>query len=107
MDTNAEFYRKPTGRIELDDEVQPFGPSAPLKKAVLGNFRLDDRIEKAYHDTDLMARDAVLELYKNDTLVTRIQRAFSMGTFGARRRPGGSCLRGKASRPWTASSARR
>ncbi len=85
VDTNAEFYRKPTGRIELDDEVQPFGPSAPLKKAVLGNFRLDDRIEKAYHDTDLMARDAVLELYKNDTLVTRIQRAFSMGAFGAKK----------------------
>jgi hypothetical protein len=85
VDTNAEFYRKPAGRIELDDEVQPFGPSAPLKKAVLGNFRLDDRIEKAYHDTDLMAKDAVLELYTNDTLVTRIQRAFSMGAFGAKK----------------------
>ncbi|MGA9140791.1 MAG: Nre family DNA repair protein [Methanocella sp.] len=85
VDTNAEFYRKPSGRIELDDEVQPFGPSAPLKKADLGNFRLDDRIEKAYHDTDLMARDAVVELYGNDTLVTRIQRAFSMGAFGAKK----------------------
>jgi hypothetical protein len=85
VDTNAEFYRKPAGRIELDDEVQPFGPSAPLKKADLGNFRLDDRIQKAYYDTDLMARDAVLELYRNDTLVTRIQRAFSMGAFGAKK----------------------
>lgn len=85
VDTNAEFYRKPAGRIELDDEVQPFGPSAPLKKAEIGNFKLDDRIEKAHYDTDLMARDAVLDVYHDNTLVTRIQRAFSMGVFGAKK----------------------
>lgn len=85
VDTNAEFFRKPAGRIELDDEVQPFGPSAPLKKAEIGNFRLDNRIEKAYYDTDLLARDAVLDIYDNDTTVTKIQRAFSMGAFGAKK----------------------
>jgi hypothetical protein len=85
IDTSAEFLRKPSGRIELDDEVQPFGPSAPLKKMEIGNFRLDDRIEKAFYDKDLMARDAVLGLYHDDTLVTRIQRAFSMGAFGAKK----------------------
>ncbi|HMK45247.1 MAG TPA: hypothetical protein VK436_01345, partial [Methanocella sp.] len=85
VDTAAEFYRKPSGRIELDDEVQPFGPSAPLKKADIGNFKLDHRIERAFYDGDLMAKDAVLELYGSDTLVTRIQRAFSMGAFGAKK----------------------
>jgi len=29
IDTSAEFSRKPSGRIELDDEVQPFGPLHP------------------------------------------------------------------------------
>lgn len=85
VDTNAEFFRKPTGRIELDDEVQPFGPSAPIKKVDIGNFRLDHRIEKAYYDDDFGSRDAVLYLYDKDTMVTRIQRAFSMGTFGVKR----------------------
>jgi len=85
VDTAAEFFRKPAGRIELDDEVQPFGPSAPLKKAELGNFKLDQRIEKAYYDDDLMAREAVTGLYKDETMVTRIQRAFSMGAFGAKK----------------------
>ncbi|AFD00059.1 hypothetical protein Mtc_1305 [Methanocella conradii HZ254] len=85
IDTSAEFYRKPAGRIELDDEVQPFGPSAPLKKMEMGNFRLDQRLEKAHYDTDLPARDAVLSLYGHDVLVTRIQRAFSMGAFGAKK----------------------
>jgi hypothetical protein len=82
IDTNAEFFKKPSGRIELDDEVQPFGPSAPLKKMEIGNFRLDHRIEKAFGDEDLGSKEAVLNLYGNDTLVTRIQRAFSMGAFG-------------------------
>jgi len=85
IDTSAEFFKKPSGRIELDDEVQPFGPSAPLKKMDIGNFRLDSRVEKAFYDPDLGAREAVLSLYNNDTLVTRIQRAFSMGTFGIKK----------------------
>lgn len=85
IDTTAEFFKKPSGRIELDDEVQPFGPSAPLKKMELGNFRLDGRIEKAFYDNDLMSRDAVLGLYNDNTLITRIQRAFSMGAFGAKK----------------------
>jgi len=85
IDTNAEFFKKPSGRIELDDEVQPFGPSAPLKKMDIGNFRLDHRIEKAFYDPDMGAREAVLSLYNGDTMVTRIQRAFSMGTFGVKK----------------------
>ena len=31
-DVEAEFFKKPKGHIVLDDEVQPYGPSAPLKK---------------------------------------------------------------------------
>ncbi len=85
VDTNAEFFKKPGGRIELDDEVQPFGPSAPLKKVEIGNFKLDHRIEKAFYDTDMGARHAVMELYEKDALVTRIQRAFSMGAFGVKK----------------------
>jgi hypothetical protein len=85
IDTSAEFFKKPSGRIELDDEVQPFGPSAPLKKMDIGNFRLDTRVEKAFYDPDMGAREAVLSLYNGDTMVTRIQRAFSMGTFGIKK----------------------
>ncbi|MBU4374145.1 MAG: hypothetical protein KJ714_06835, partial [Euryarchaeota archaeon] len=42
----------------------------------------DQRMEKAYNDTDLKAKDAVLELYKKDTLISSIQKAFSVGSFG-------------------------
>jgi len=82
VDVEAEFLKKPHARLVLDDEVAPFGPTAPLKKINLGNTKFDQRMEKAHNDTDLKAKDAVLELYKKDTLVSSIQKAFSVGSFG-------------------------
>lgn len=81
-ETEAEFKRKPTDRIVLSSEVQPFGPSAPLLKLDVGSYRIDNKIEKAYYDTDLKARDAVSNLYDKGILVSRIQKAFSVGAFG-------------------------
>ena len=46
----------------------------------------DNRIEKAFYDGDLLADDAVLRLYRDGVLVTRIQRAFSLGMFGEDKR---------------------
>lgn len=82
----ASFSKKPVGRIALDDEVQPFGPSAPLEKLDAGNFKFDNRLEKAHYDTDMLSRDAVLSLYDNGVMVSRIQRAFSVGAFGVAKR---------------------
>lgn len=78
----ANFLKKPSGRLALDDSVQPFGPSAPLKKLRTDNIKIDQRIDKAYSDTDLKAVEAVLNLYKNNIFVSKIQRAFSVGAFG-------------------------
>jgi len=82
VDIELNLTRKPRGSIFVDDDVQPFGPSAPIKDLHVGNARFDDRIEKAYYDTDLRALPAVLELYDQGVMVTRIQRAFSVGAFG-------------------------
>ncbi len=82
VESEAEFRRKPSGTIVLDDEVQPFGPSAPLKNFSIGSMKTDQKIEKAYSDTDLKASEAVFWLYKKGVLISRIQRAFSAGLFG-------------------------
>lgn len=82
IDVEAEFLKKPKARLVLDDEVQPFGPTAPLKKIDVGNTKFDQRMEKANNDTDLLAKDAVLGLYKDGTLISSIQKAFSVGSFG-------------------------
>jgi hypothetical protein len=82
VDVELILKKKPRGFILLDDEVQPFGPSAPIRDLIVGNARWDHQIEKAYSDTDLRAAEAVLELYGRGVLVTKIQRAFSVGSFG-------------------------
>lgn len=84
VDVELTLKKKPRGFILLDDEVQPFGPSAPIRNMLVGNARWDHQIEKAYYDTDLRATEAVTELYSRGVLVTKIQRAFSVGAFGLR-----------------------
>ncbi|MEW6070135.1 MAG: Nre family DNA repair protein [Candidatus Thermoplasmatota archaeon] len=78
----TQFTKKPTGRLVLDESVQPFGPSAPLKKITISELKTDSKLDRAYSDTDLKASDAVTELYKAGVLVSKIQRAFSVGAFG-------------------------
>jgi hypothetical protein len=85
-DVVAQFQRKPAGRMTVDDDVQPFGPSAPLNRFDVSNFRFDDRLEKVFYDTDLKAKDAVVSLYDSGTLISKIQRAFSVGAFGVGKR---------------------
>jgi hypothetical protein len=66
----------------LDDNIQPFGPSAKLEKLRITNPKYDQKVEKAYYDTDLRAAEAVKGLYHNEVLISRIQKAFSVGAFG-------------------------
>jgi hypothetical protein len=82
VDMELNLTKKPRGSIYLDDDIQPFGPSAPIRDLRVGNARYDDKIEKAYYDTDLRATNAVVELYNRGVMVTKIQKAFSVGAFG-------------------------
>ena len=85
-DVDAEFRKRPVGRLTVDDDVQPFGPSAPLEKFSISNCRFDRKLEKAFFDGDLLAKEAVVNLYSEGTMVSQIQRAFSVGAFGLERR---------------------
>jgi hypothetical protein len=82
VDTELNLTKKPRGSITLSDDVQPFGPSAPIRDLHVGNARYDSQIEKAYYDTDLRATGAVVDLYNRGVMVTKIQKAFSVGAFG-------------------------
>ncbi len=82
VDIELNLTKKPHSSIFLDDNVQPFGPSAPIRDLHVGNARYDDKIEKAYYDADLRAGQAVLELYGKGVVVSKIQKAFSVGAFG-------------------------
>jgi DNA repair protein NreA len=82
VETELVLTRPPKKILDMREDSQPFGPIAPLASFQTGNSSVDDRIEKAFYDRDLRADDAVLKLYRDDVLVTRIQRAFSLGMFG-------------------------
>jgi len=82
VDVELALMKAPRRSLVLDDEVQPFGPSAPVRDLRVGTARWDHHVEKAYYDTDLKATDAVRGLYENGVLITKIQRAFSVGAFG-------------------------
>jgi hypothetical protein len=86
VDTELILSRPPRKVLDMREDSQPFGPIAPLASFHTGNSSVDNRIEKAYYDGDLLADDAVLQLYRNGVLVTRIQRAFSLGMFGETKR---------------------
>ena len=81
-DVEVGFSRKPHGRVVLDDNVQPFGPSAPLRRLDVGTLKVDPNLDRAFSDTDLRAKEAVVDLYGRGTPVSKIQRAFSVGAFG-------------------------
>jgi hypothetical protein len=85
VDIELNLTRKPRGSIFMDDNVQPFGPSAPIRDLRIGNARFDHRVEKAFYDTDLRAQPAVLELYNRGVMVSKIQKAFSVGAFGLKK----------------------
>jgi len=85
VDVELLLKRKPRGSIVLDAEVQPFGPSAPIRDLKVDNPHWDHHIEDAYGDTDLKAAEAVKELHRKGVFVTKIQRAFSVGAFGLKK----------------------
>jgi hypothetical protein len=83
-ETEVAFTKKPRLALSLDDNSQPFGPSAPLLFFKTSNINVDRRVEKAFSDGDLKASEAVMKLYREGVMVTRIQRPFSLGMFGLR-----------------------
>jgi len=82
LDLEVQLKNRPTASIVLDDDVQPYGPSALLKDMCMGNTKIDRSIEYAHYDSDLKASEAVLSLYDKGVLVSKIQKGFSVGAFG-------------------------
>lgn len=82
--THAEFEKVPRG-VTFNEDHQPFGPSAPIKKVETENASWQKDMEKAFYDSDLKAADAVVGLNKKRLEFTSIQKALSVGAFGRAR----------------------
>ena len=85
VETEMKLKRRPRKRFYVDGTVQPIGPTAPLEGIDIGYLRWDGRMEKAHYDTDLKASEATKMLFDDGVSLSRIQRAFSLGSFGIER----------------------
>lgn len=85
-EVEMQLLKRPRAGILLDDEVQPMGPSAPLKDVSIQPGSTNKKIEKAFYDTDLKAVDAVFMLHKEQVPLSKVQRGLSAGMFGVNTR---------------------
>lgn len=85
IDSEAEFWKKPRG-VSFSEYQAPHGPSAILEKFEIDNVRWDRELEKVYYDTDLKAREALMDLHRKDVPFSHMQKAFSVGTMGVDKR---------------------
>jgi len=81
IESEAAFESTPAGH-SFSEEHTPFGPSAPLERFEIEAKRWDHSLEKVFYDTDLTARNAVLDLHHSGLAFSSIQKAFSAGTMG-------------------------
>lgn len=86
VESETTFRRPPRGHLALSDSTPPFGPSAPIERMSIDVRRVDPHLDRLRSDTDANARIAVGELYQRGVRVSKIQRAFSVGTLGRRGR---------------------
>ncbi|MBL7001910.1 MAG: hypothetical protein ISR80_04050 [Nitrosopumilus sp.] len=85
-DSDLLFEKAPSPSVSLDDESAPFGPIGQIKSAKFSGTTSIKSIEKAFYDTDLKAQDAVLNLYNSGIEISKIQKCFSIGMLGQKRK---------------------
>ena len=85
-DTDLIFQKTTSSSISLDGESAPFGPIGEIKSAKFSGTSSVKSIEKAFYDKDLKAQDAVLNLYNSGIEISKIQKCFSIGMLGQKRK---------------------
>ena len=86
IDSDIEFQKSTIPVTSLDGESAPFGPLGEIKKIKFSGTTSVKPIEKVYYDKDLKAQDAVLNLYNSGIEISQIQKCFSIGMLGKKRK---------------------
>lgn len=91
VDSTMTFEKIPSQYLnemvlsKSDLEEIPTIFSAPVSEFKIYPSTSDERIEKKYYDGDLLASDAVIELYGNNVDITRIAKVLSIGMLGRKK----------------------
>lgn len=86
IDSDLIFQKSTSSHVSLDGESAPFGPIGEIKSAKYSGTTSVKPIEKTYYDKDLKAQDAVLNLYNSGIEISKIQKCFSIGMLGQKRK---------------------
>ena len=86
IDSDLVFEKTPVSSISLDGENAPFGPVGKINSAKFSNVSSVKAIERVFYDKDLSAADAVLNMYHSGIDISRIQKCFSIGMLGQKRK---------------------
>ena len=86
IDSDLTFEKSTSSHISLDGESAPFGPIGVINSAKFSGSTSDKSIEKTFYDKDLKAQDAVLKLYNSGIEISKIQKCFSIGMLGQKRK---------------------
>ncbi len=85
-DAEMELVKNASPVVSIDGDSPIFGPIGEIKSAKFAVSSSDKSIQKMYYDKDLLAQDAIIELYNRGIEVSRIQKCLSIGMFGKDRR---------------------
>jgi len=85
-DLDLIFNKKISSNISIDGESAPFGPIGEIKSANFSGSTSTKTIEKIFYDKDMKAEDAVLKLYNSGIEISKIQKCFSIGMLGKKRK---------------------
>ena len=85
-DLDLIFKKNVSSNISISDESAPFGPVGEIKSAKFSGSTSTKSIEKIFYDRDMKAQDAVLKLYNSGIEISKIQKCFSIGMLGQKRK---------------------
>jgi hypothetical protein len=85
-DLDLIFNKNVSSNISIDGESAPFGPVGEIKSAKFSGSTSTKPIEKIFYDRDMKAQDAVLKLYNSGIEISKIQKCFSIGMLGKKRK---------------------
>ncbi len=85
-DSDIKFQKATSPIISVGEETPPFGPVGEIKTAKFSNSSSERSIENIFYDRDIRADEAVFSLYNSGVDISKIQRCFSIGMFGIKRK---------------------
>lgn len=85
-DAEIVFQKNAIPTTIIDGQSAPFGPVGEIKNVKFSGMKTSKPVEKVYYDSDLGAEGAVLKLYNSGIEISKIQKCFSIGMFGKKRK---------------------